>query len=257
MKICSFCQNKKEFSEFIKDRSQPDNYQQRCKLCRKYIISLKKIIPLLSAEEKTQLLLKLYIEYKQRPTQLYRIFDCEVKYIYKILRIYDLRRCEGNDGCGQIKQFSEFYPLSHSEDGYMRICIDCARTRSAEYSKVKYTNDPIHREYKKQMNSIWISDNYDRHRKLVDEYHKRHPEYSRHSHRKRQMDFKNRIPKWANLEKIKEIYHQARLLELSDGIPRHVDHIIPLQNPRVSGLHVENNLQILTASENLHKSNKF
>jgi len=57
-------------------------------------------------------------------------------------------------------------------------------------------------------------------------------------------------PRWANLEKIKEIY-------LNRPIGYHVDHIIPLINKNVCGLHVECNLQYLTASENQKKSNKF
>ena len=57
-------------------------------------------------------------------------------------------------------------------------------------------------------------------------------------------------PTWANLAKIKEIYNNC---------PKdyHVDHIIPLKGDLVSGLHVESNLQYLTAKENLQKSNKY
>lgn len=36
-----------------------------------------------------------------------------------------------------------------------------------------------------------------------------------------------------------------------------VDLIIPLQGKRVSGLHIANNLQIITERENAIKSNKF
>jgi hypothetical protein len=59
-----------------------------------------------------------------------------------------------------------------------------------------------------------------------------------------------RIPKWANLEKIREIYKKSK-----KGY--HVDHIIPLQGKNVSGLHVENNLRIIKATRNLSKGNKF
>jgi len=61
---------------------------------------------------------------------------------------------------------------------------------------------------------------------------------------------KQACPKWANLEKIKQIY-----LNCPSGY--HVDHITPLTNKNVCGLHVENNLQYLTAIENQKKSNKF
>ena len=57
-------------------------------------------------------------------------------------------------------------------------------------------------------------------------------------------------PKWVNLEKIKQIY-----LNCPKGFQ--VDHIIPLNNSIVCGLHVEYNLQYLPALENQKKSNKF
>ena len=41
------------------------------------------------------------------------------------------------------------------------------------------------------------------------------------------------------------------------GIKHEVDHIIPLQSPFVCGLHVEYNLQVITAKMNRSKGNKL
>jgi hypothetical protein len=68
--------------------------------------------------------------------------------------------------------------------------------------------------------------------------------------RKRELDLIYRTPKWANLERIREVY--------ASRIPgEHVDHIIPIRGETVCGLHVENNLRVISAEENLRKSNKL
>lgn len=64
-------------------------------------------------------------------------------------------------------------------------------------------------------------------------------------------------PLWANLEKVKQIYVDCQLISEMTGIKHHVDHIIPLKGTLVSGLHVEYNLRIIPAIENLSKNNTF
>ena len=64
-------------------------------------------------------------------------------------------------------------------------------------------------------------------------------------------------PAWADLAKIKKMYYACQQISEATGIPHHVDHIVPLQGELVSGLHVEYNLRIIPATENLSKANKF
>lgn len=58
-------------------------------------------------------------------------------------------------------------------------------------------------------------------------------------------------PSWANQEKIKAVYAEAKRLGMA------VDHIIPLRGKTVCGLHVENNLQLLPPLQNTLKGNRF
>lgn len=60
-----------------------------------------------------------------------------------------------------------------------------------------------------------------------------------------------RIPLWADLEAIKQVYTEAAKQGLA------VDHIIPLQGKLVSGLHVASNLQLLSKIENSSKGNRY
>lgn len=70
----------------------------------------------------------------------------------------------------------------------------------------------------------------------------------------------NATPAWLTTEhkkQIEEMYLCAKLLFEITGVKHQVDHVIPLKHPAVSGLHVPWNLQILTATQNQAKNNKF
>ena len=67
----------------------------------------------------------------------------------------------------------------------------------------------------------------------------------------------NATPKWADSDAIRKLYKEAIRLTEETGVSYQVDHIIPLNGELVCGLHVETNLQVILATENGQKSNKF
>lgn len=60
-----------------------------------------------------------------------------------------------------------------------------------------------------------------------------------------------RVPLWADLNAVTQVYIEAAAKGLT------VDHIYPLRGKLVSGLHIANNLQLLTLSENSKKGSNM
>ena len=77
---------------------------------------------------------------------------------------------------------------------------------------------------------------------------------------KRALSFKA-IPAWSrkstNRRKILRIYIDAQIRNITSRSKFQVDHIIPLYSEYVCGLHVHENLQVLSSLRNQAKSNLF
>lgn len=61
---------------------------------------------------------------------------------------------------------------------------------------------------------------------------------------------------WSDRSAMRNVYQEAAERRAS-GERVHVDHVIPLLGKRVSGLHVEGNLAVIPATENIRKGNRF
>jgi hypothetical protein len=64
-------------------------------------------------------------------------------------------------------------------------------------------------------------------------------------------------PDWINESAVLEIYREAKRLTNLTGVVHHVDHVVPLRSPLVCGLHWERNLQVLPATNNIRKGNRW
>lgn len=67
-------------------------------------------------------------------------------------------------------------------------------------------------------------------------------------------------PKWLSEDHhggMELLYHWARVMHKFTGVAHDVDHIVPLKNDLVCGLHVPWNLQVMTSADNRAKWNRF
>lgn len=115
-----------------------------------------------------------------------------------------------------------------------------------EYNKSYYSKN---KEYLTEINRDWKNKN----KELVKEYNKEYTEKNRSKINAKNSKYRasklQATPVWSDMKAIEKFY-----MDCPEGYE--VDHIIPLKGKNVSGLHVLNNLQYLTKSENCRKRNK-
>lgn len=129
--------------------------------------------------------------------------------------------------CGNCKEYlthSSFTINNHSWDGLDSLCKQCKTIKNSTYYK----------------------NNKDIYHKVYIEEHRQ--EYNARNAYRRAMRLQA-TPVWADIDKIKNIYNTC-----PEGY--HVDHIYPLLSDWVCGLHVHENLQHLSAKDNMQKGNR-
>lgn len=110
----------------------------------------------------------------------------------------------------------------------------------------------------KERTRIWRQQNPDKSKLAASTWKKENKIHIRSIVNNRKRRTKTQTPQWADKSKISSLYYMCAFLnEFTFGTNYHVDHIIPLNGDTVCGLHVENNLAIIPAKDNIHKSNKY
>ncbi len=143
----------------------------------------------------------------------------------------------------------------------INLCTQCNRERMRKRwttPEAKERARKYEREYYKRPEVVarWADDQ----KRWSDAWWKANKGLARHYGAKRRAQELSASPSWltaAHRAEIQAVYAQAVERALDTGMPHSVDHIIPLANPDVCGLHVPWNLQVLTKSDNSRKSNKF
>ena len=106
-------------------------------------------------------------------------------------------------------------------------------------------NREEHREERNAYNRAWFAENSDKRAAYE---------------AKRRATLLQRTPQWLtedDLWMIEQAYDLAKARTEMLGFEWHVDHVVPLQGKRVSGLHTPSNLAVIPGAENCRKNSRF
>jgi hypothetical protein len=125
--------------------------------------------------------------------------------------------------CKETKETTEFYKDKSKPGGLEGLCKVCCKVKRQAWSR----NNP-EKEYAR-----WLRRQVAKAQRAV-EWHKELTDLV-----------------------VEEGLDACKRLEKLTGVVWHLDHIVPLRGKTVSGLHVWNNFQLLPASVNIRKGNKW
>jgi hypothetical protein len=155
-------------------------------------------------------------------------------------------------------------PRGHiSERRVSGACGDCARELKREYNKTslvakvgKARSQKNNRASANARNRKYAETHREELRLKNAAYGKANPDKGCAKATRYRATKLNATPSWADHVAIGMIYRAAEVIRIT-GFDVHVDHVVPLQGKRVTGLHVHNNLRVIQANANRSKSNHF
>jgi hypothetical protein len=171
--------------------------------------------------------------------------------------------------CKVKKEDLEFRKLKTRLNSWCRDCCKEHRkewyqkNKDSEIEKAKAYHHATYadkREHKIKKANEWIKKNPEKYKQFYKKCYENNKSKIMSYAAKRRALKRNAVPSWFDSVKnsVDAIYAMRDWMNLTMfGIKYEVDHIIPLKNNNVCGLHVPNNLQIITEYENRSKQNKF
>jgi len=156
--------------------------------------------------------------------------------------------------CSLEKPLDEYHKQGTSKDGLQSHCKLCRSAHAKEYNE---KNKGRFSERKSEYFKEYYRKNKERLNANTKAWKRCNPEaLRRHStkswSKRRAAKLHADVP-WADQEKIDYVYYCRDLVNKVYGGDCEVDHIEPLQGKHVCGLHVHNNLQLLSAKANRSK----
>lgn len=142
--------------------------------------------------------------------------------------------------------------FSPEEASSIKTYVDCG-TRFADYRDVAERIEAIRAEARAARDT-WLPD---LRAKIEQAERQRRIEAIKQASTDRYLAEVQQTPPWADQKAIEAIYADCRRVSAETGELHHVDHELPLRGRLVSGLHVETNLRVLPAGENMRKTNRF
>ena len=166
--------------------------------------------------------------------------------------------------CEQVKDSQDFCRDSSKKSGLSSWCKICVKAWSRAYRKSHKTEVALaqvkwavnNKERVKEKLKRYVLDNRPAIRVHKERYRKNNPGKMAAKDKRRQEQERISTPVWADKAKMAVFYKLAKVLS-GDDAQYHVDHIVPLKSEFVCGLHVEYNLEVVSASYNVAKGNNY